>query len=109
VSKTKPETVTVDLTYDELEAALTALALRQEELRGARSRHYRLELEMIWNVSDKLDLAQRNLEDRLSTQMEGWLRSVTEHDPRPAPAREARGVRRNREGLLTRLSRLVRL
>lgn len=104
--KTKPDTETVELTYDELETALIALVLRQEELRGARARHHRTELEMIWNVSNKLDLAQRRLEDRLSDQMEGWLRSITEHEPRPAPTRDARP---GRENVLSRLSRLFRL
>lgn len=109
MAKTKPDTETVDLTYDELETALIALALRQEELRGARARHYRAELELIWNVSNKLDIAQRSLEDRLSAQMEGWLRSITEHEPRPAPTRDDRTDSRPREGLLSRLSRLIRL
>lgn len=101
MAKKKPDTESVNLTYDELETALVALALRQEELREARSMDHRVELEHIWNVSDKMDIAQRNLEGRMSRQMEGWLRSITEGGPA--------GRRVAREGVLSRLSRLLRL
>ena len=96
----KPDTETITLTYDELETALTALALRQEELRDAKSRDHRKELEHIWNVTDKMDLAQRNLESRMTRQVEGWLKSLTQVESVGSPARE---------GLMSRLSRLLRL
>jgi len=106
------ETQTVKLTYDELETALIALAIRQEELRETRSRQAGNELEMIWHVSDKMDVAQRRLESRMTEQLEGWLASLE---------RPRRGTRRRpatpkqdsgevaREPLMARLSRLLRL
>lgn len=106
MGKRKPDTESVKLTYDELEVALTALALRQEELRDSRSRESGAELETIWYVTDKMDIAQRNLEARMTEQLEGWLESLdrptTERRKAPAPAP-------SRERLMTRLSRLLRL
>lgn len=77
-----------------------ALALRQEELRDARSSENRTELEHIWNVSNQMDVAQRNLESRMTRQVEGWLKSMTQVESVHSPAREK---------LMTRLSRLLRL
>jgi len=112
MAKTRPETQAVKLTYDELETALIALAIRQEELREARSREAGNELEMIWHVSDKMDVAQRRLESRMTDQLEGWLASL-ERPRRGARRRPARPERESgeaaREPLMTRLSRLLRL
>jgi len=108
MAKRGPETQAVKLTYDELETALIALAIRQEELREARSRAAGNELEMIWHVSDKMDVAQRVLESRMTEQLEGWLASLDRPRRRPAkPGRDSGGVAR--EPLMTRLSRLLRL
>lgn len=106
--KTKPDVAEIHLTYDELETALIALALRQEELRGARARHFRDELEMIWNVSNKLDSAQRFLEDKLSAETESWLQTIIDDEPREAPTRQERQPH-PRESWLSKLSRLTRL
>lgn len=106
-TRKKPDTESIDLTYDELEATLVALALRQEELRDARSPDHHGELELIWYVTDRMDLAQRKLEGRMTRQVETWLESMTETAPRPkvkAP-RKAPAP----EGLLSRMSRLLRL
>lgn len=110
MAKRKPDTETVKLTYDELETALIALAIRQEELREARSRESGTELELIWHVSDKMDVAQRNLEARMTDQLEGWLNSLN-HPPKGDRKRSTRQKTpaHRREGLLSKLSRLTRL
>lgn len=111
MGKRKPDTEAVKLTYDELETALIALAIRQEELRESRSRESGTELELIWHVSDKMDIAQRTLEARMTEQLEGWLESLN----RPAKTGRQRETRRTStpspapERLMTRLSRLLRL
>lgn len=111
MGKRKPDTEAVRFTYDELETALVALAIRQEELRGSRSRESGNELELIWHVSDKMDMAQRNLEARMTEQLEGWLeslnRSATSDCQRPT--RQSTPPEPVREPLMTRLSRLLRL
>jgi len=100
MAKRKPDTETIELTYDELETALIALALRQEELREVRSLENKTELEHIWNITDQMDVAQRNLERRMTRQVEGWLESMTQVESVHSPSRD---------GLLSRLSRLLRL
>lgn len=109
--KRKPDTETVKLTYDELETALVALAIRQEELRGSRSRESGNELELIWHVSDKMDIAQRNLESRMTEQLEGWLESLNDSatPDRQRPTRRSAPPEPGREPLMTKLSRLLRL
>lgn len=108
MSKRKIETETIKLSYDELEVTLVALAIRQEELRDARSRDSRDELEHIWNISDRMDIAQRSLEARMTRQMEGWLASLTETSPSTKASRQARPGSK-RDPLITRLARLIRL
>jgi hypothetical protein len=105
------ETETVKLTYDQLETCLVALAIRQEELRGARSAETQAELSHIWDVSNQMDVAQRSLEGRMSRQVEGWLRSVTEKSGRRPAIRPKKSGRRPtiHPDLLERLSRLFRL
>ena len=105
--KSKPETELVKMTYDQLEIALVALSIRQEELREARSMENNRELEVLWTVCDKMDEAQRRLESRMSTEAEQWLSEVTEKEPKAkAPRRAAPG---KRQSLLWRLSRITRL
>ena len=106
-TRKKPDTETVSFTYDELEVALVALALRQEELRDARSPEHHGELELIWNVTDRMDVAQRKLEGRMTRQVETWLESMTETTPKPKAPRKAPAPAS--DGLLRRLSRLMRL
>lgn len=110
-TRKKPDTASIDLTYDELEVALVALALRQEELRDAKSPDNREELEHIWNVSDRMDIAQRKLEANMTRQMETWLESVTEKATKPKAQRKSpkQAPKRSRDGVLTRMSRLFRL
>ena len=76
--KSKPDTELVKMTYDQLEIALVALSIRQEELREARSMENNRELEILWTVCDKMDEAQRRLESRMSTEAEQWLTEITE-------------------------------
>jgi hypothetical protein len=105
--KSKPETEMVKMTYDQLEIALVALSIRQEELREARSMENNRELEVLWTVCDKMDEAQRRLESRMSTDVEQWLNQVTEKEPKAKePRRAAPG---KRQSLLQRLSRITRL
>ena len=106
-TRKRPDTETVELTYDELEVTLVALALRQEELRDARSADHREELEHIWNISDRMDVAQRKLEGQMTRQVETWLESMTETPPKPKTPRKAPAPAS--DGLLRRLSRLMRL
>jgi len=74
--KLKPDTESVRLTYDELEIALIAMSIRQEELREAHSTLNNPELEALWYVCDKMDRAQRSLESKMTRQVSDWLRSV---------------------------------
>lgn len=105
--KSKPETELVKMTYDQLEIALVALSIRQEELREARSMENNRELEVLWMVCDKMDEAQRRLESRMSTEAEQWLNEVTEKEAKAkAPRRAAPG---KRQSLLWRLSQITRL
>ena len=48
--KLKPDIETVRLNYDELEVALVALSIRQEELREARLPENNNELETLWYI-----------------------------------------------------------
>ncbi|MBM4059384.1 MAG: hypothetical protein FJ275_14290 [Planctomycetes bacterium] len=110
----KPDTELVDLTYDELETALVALSIRQEELREMRTPRDNQELELIWYVSDKMDGAQRRLESRMTDQMSNWLRSIereTKSGGESASRKRhpAKKAKRKRRGLLERLSRISRL
>ena len=113
--KSKPETELVKMTYDQLEIALVALSIRQEELREARSMENNRELEILWTVCDKMDEAQRRLESRMSTEAEQWLTEITEKFP--PKARKAKSARRaapgkspvKRQSLLSRLSQITRL
>jgi hypothetical protein len=107
------------MTYDQLEIALVALSIRQEELREARSMENNRELEILWTVCDKMDEAQRRLETRISTEAEQWLTDLTEKFPPKAKAKapKAKSSRRaapgkspvKRQSLLWRLSRITRL
>lgn len=106
MAKRKPDTEPVRLTYDELEAVLTALALRQEELRDSRSSSRVAELELIWYASDKMDVAQRSLESRMTEQLEGWLKSLDQEDEPEQPVSD---TQQTRESMMTKLSRLLRL
>jgi len=115
--KSKPETELVKMTYDQLEIALVALSIRQEELREARSMENNRELEILWTVCDKMDEAQRRLENRMSTEAEQWLNELTEKFPPKAKAPKAKSSRKaapgkspvKRQSLLWRLSRITRL
>ncbi|MCG3773006.1 MAG: hypothetical protein JW384_04232 [Nitrosomonadaceae bacterium] len=113
--RSKPETELVKMTYDQLEMALVALSIRQEELREARSMENNRELEILWTVCDKMDEAQRRLESRMSTEAEQWLTEITEKFP--PKGTKAKSTRRaapgkspvKRQGLLWRLSQITRL
>jgi len=110
----KPETEAVSLTYDELETALVALSIRQEELREARSPRDNDELEMIWYVTDKMDEAQRRLESRMTDQLATWLKSLGQKTKKGEKAsgrtrRPAKKAQPRRPSLLSFLSRISRL
>ena len=113
--KSKPETELIKMTYDQLEIALVALSIRQEELREARSMENNRELEILWTVCDKMDEAQRRLESRMSTEAEQWLTAITEKFPpkgtKAKPARRAAPgkTRVKRQSMLSRLSQITRL
>lgn len=122
--KLKPDTETIRLTYDELEIALIALSIRQEELREARSPENSNELETLWYVCDKMDFAQRNLESKMTRQVSDWLKTVdktskgftkkTKGDPsrakaNPKKAKPGKVTPAKRPGIFARLSRITRL
>jgi len=120
----KPDTETIRLTYDELEIALIALSIRQEELREARLPENNNELETLWYICDKMDFAQRNLESKMSRQVSDWLKTVdktsngftkkTKGAPNKAKARSKKAKPDKappvkRLGIFARLSRIIRL
>lgn len=115
--KLKPDTETIRLNYDELEVALIALSIRQEELREARLPENNNELETLWYICDKMDFAQRNLESKMTRQVSEWLRTVDKTSnsftkktkPRSAKAKPAKKVPEKRPGIFARLSRITRL
>ncbi len=118
-NKTKPDLESIHLTYDELEVALIALSIRQEELRDLRSQDHNKELETLWYVCDKMDYAQRNLEDKMTRQVSDWLRSIdkdSKHFTRKTKGQsnkpgkaKAKAKSNQKPGLLWRLSRITRL
>jgi hypothetical protein len=112
----KPDTESIRLTYDELEVALVALSLRQEELRDARSQEHNAELETLWYIGDKMDYAQRSLESKMTHQVSEWLRTVdkdsagfTKSTKHKRTAETNQGTPRQRLGVFARLSRITRL
>lgn len=120
--KLKPDTETIRLTYDELEIALIALSIRQEELREARLPENNNELEVLWYVCDKMDFAQRNLESKMTQQVSEWLKSVdkksngfTQKTKNRSAAKTKPGKTSTKKapqkklGVFARLSRITRL
>ncbi len=118
--KLKPDLETIRLTYDELEIALVALSIRQEELREARQQENNKELETLWYVCDKMDFAQRNLESKMTRQVSDWLRSVEKESKgftqktknqsaKPAKAKPGKRTPDKQPGIFARLSRITRL
>lgn len=122
--KLKPDTETVRLNYDELEVALVALSIRQEELREARLPANNNELETLWYICDKMDFAQRNLESKMTRQVSEWLQSVdktsngftkkTKANPNrvkagSTKAKPDKATPNKRPGIFARLSRITRL
>lgn len=122
--KLKPDTETVRLNYDELEVALVALSIRQEELREARLPANNNELETLWYICDKMDFAQRNLESKMTRQVSEWLQSVDKTSDgftkktKANPSRVKAGSKKakpnkvapgKRPGIFARLSRITRL
>ncbi len=109
----KPDTESINLTYDELEIALVAMSIRQEELRDARSDRNDHELEIIWYVCDKMDIAQRNLESKMTRQVSDWLRSVDKDKKNSTrntkTVKSGKTVPIKQPGIFTKLSRIVRL
>lgn len=122
--KLKPDTETVRLNYDELEVALVALSIRQEELREARLPENSNELETLWYICDKMDFAQRNLESKMTRQVSEWLKTVdktsngftkkTKRDPSRVKAsskkaKPDKATPGKRPGIFARLSQITRL
>ena len=121
--KLKPDTEIVRLNYDELEVALVALSIRQEELREARSSEHSNELETLWYICDKMDFAQRNLESKMTRQVSEWLKTVdktsngftkTKDDPskvkaRSTKAKPSKATSGKRPGIFAQLSKITRL
>ena len=106
----KPDTETIRLTYDQLEVALISLSLRQEELRESRLQVNNVELGILWDISDKMDEAQRRLESKMTQQVTEWLRAES-----PKQIRTKKSTRVVKEpiaptrNILSSLSRLFRL